>query len=70
MDHDGLTFEEREKYWYTDIREIHTVREMIFGSRDINPDNPAFWVKKTRGGEYIPINYSLLTHDVDALEPI
>ncbi len=67
MDHDGLTFEEREKYWYTDIREIHTVREMIFGSRDINPDNPAFWVKKTRGGEYIPINYSLLTHDVDAL---
>ena len=68
MDHrDGLIFEEREKYWYTDIREIRTVREMIYGSRDINPDNAAFWVKKVRGGEYIPISYSLLTHDIDAL---
>ncbi len=68
MDHlDGLTFEEREKYWYTDIREIRTVREMIYGSRDINPDNPALWVKKVRGGEYIPIDYTLMTHDIDAL---
>lgn len=64
---DGLTFEEREKYWYTDIRQIDSVREMIYGSRDINPDNPAFWVKKVRGGEYIPIDYTLLTHDIDAL---
>ena len=56
-----------KKYWYTDIREIITLKDMLAGSAELYKDNAAFWVKKKRGGEYIPINYELLQHDVNAL---
>ena len=54
-------------YWYTDIREIVTLKDMLSGSRDLYRNNPAFWVKEKRGGEYKAVNYELLSHDVDAL---
>lgn len=58
---------EREKYWYKDIRPVTTMREMLYGSVETYPDRPAFWVKRRKGGEYRPISYSLLWHDVRAL---
>ena len=56
-----------KKYWYTDIREIITLKDMLAGSAELYKNNAAFWVKKKRGGEYIPISYELLQHDVNAL---
>ena len=60
--------EERfKKYYYTDIREMITLKDLLKGSAELYPDNPAFWVKKKRGSEYLPIKYTLLDHDVDSL---
>ena len=56
-----------DKYWYKDIREIVTLKDMLAGSVELYPKNPVFWVKKVRGGEYLPIHYPLLAHDVNAL---
>lgn len=58
---------DREKYWYKDIREISTLKELLYGSQELYPDNPAFWVKKKKGAEYEAISYTLLKHDVEAL---
>lgn len=58
---------EFKDYWYTDIREITTLKDMLQGSAELYKDNAAFWVKKERGGKYIPISYELLFHDVNAL---
>lgn len=55
------------KYWYTDIREIVTLKDMLAGSAELYRTNAAFWVKKERGGKYIPISYELLKHDVDSM---
>ncbi len=55
------------KYWYTDIREITTLKDMLEGSAELFRTNPAFWVKNKRGGEYKAVNYELLKHDVDSL---
>ena len=57
----------RDKYWYQDIREISTIQELLCGSRELYGDNPAFWIKKKKGTDYVPINYKLLLHDVEAL---
>lgn len=54
-------------YWYTDIREIVTVKDMLAGSAELYKNNPAFWVKKKKGAPYEAINYELLQHDVNAL---
>ena len=55
------------KYWYTDIREITTLKDMLAGSAELYRNNPAFWVKEKRGGEYRAVSYELLQHDVNAL---
>ena len=55
------------RYWYTDIREIVTIKDMLAGSADLYRNNPAFWVKKKKGAPYEAINYELLQHDVNAL---
>ncbi len=34
-----------DHYWYTDIREIVTLKDMSGGSADKYAKNPAFWVK-------------------------
>lgn len=57
----------RNKYWYKDIREISTIKELLYGSVERYPDRPAFWVKKEKGAAYSPVSYSLLKHDVIAL---
>ena len=54
-------------YWYTDIREITTVKDMLAGSAVLYRTNPAFWVKKKKGAPYEPVNYELLQHDVNAI---
>ncbi len=54
-------------YWYTDIREIDSLKDMLDTSVELFRDNPAYWIKHKRGGEYLPITYDLLKHDVDAL---
>ncbi len=56
-----------KKYWYTDIRQIVTLKDMLAGSAELYGNNPAFWVKKEKGGPYFAINYRLLQHDVNSL---
>ena len=57
----------RDSYWFTDIRQVTTIREMLEGSVEQFADRPAFWVKRKKGGEYRPVSYRLLWHDVRAL---
>ena len=57
----------REKYWYKDITEVSNFSELILNSVEKRQDAPAFWVKKERGGEYIPISYNLLKHDIESI---
>ena len=54
-------------YWYKDIRDIVTLKDMLAGSVELYRDNPAFWVKKKKGAPYEAISYELLQHDVNAL---
>ena len=54
-------------YWYKDIREIVTLKDMLAGSVELYRNNPAFWVKKKKGAPYEAISYELLQHDVNAL---
>ncbi len=56
-----------ESYWYTDIRQIDTLKELLSGSAELFSDHPAFWVKRKKGADYEPISYRLLKKDVDAL---
>lgn len=55
------------RYWYRDIRPMTTIRDLLDGSVEAYGERPAFWVKKERGGEYLPISYELLARDVAAL---
>ena len=57
----------RDKYWFTDIRDITTIKELLYGSVETYPERPAFWVKKKKGAPYEPVSYTLLKHDVQAL---
>ena len=52
---------------YHKIRNITSIKELLNTSTDLYYDNPAFLVKKERGGEYREIRYSQLKHDVEAL---
>ncbi len=56
-----------DHYWYKDVTQVTTVKQMLRESTQKYPDNPAFWVKAARGSEYKPISYSLLQQDVYAL---
>ena len=58
---------DRDKYWFTDIRPVSTIKEMLQGSVEQYPDRPAFWVKRKKGGEYRAVSYRLLWNDVRAL---
>ena len=55
------------RYWYKDIREITTLKDLLAGSIEKYSERPAFWVKEKRGGEYIPVSYEVLGHDVEAI---
>ena len=55
------------RYWYKDIREIMTLKELLDGSIENYSERPSFWVKEKRGGEYIPVSYEVLGRDVEAM---
>lgn len=57
----------RDKYWFKDIRDITTIKDLLYGSVETYPERPAFWVKKKKGAPYEPVSYTLLKHDVQAL---
>lgn len=57
----------RDHYWYTNIRDVSTMKEMLEGSVGSFPDRPAFWVKRQKGGEYVPVSYTLFYRDVRSL---
>ncbi len=67
MENENIICRESERYWFTDIREVENIRELLQGSVEEYPDRPAFWVKRSRGTEYLPICYRLLSRDVRAL---
>lgn len=54
-------------YWYKDIRNIVTLKDMLSSSVDLFGDNPAFWVKEKKGAPYKSISYKLLENDVKAI---
>lgn len=54
-------------YWYKDIRNIVTLKDMLSNSVDLFGDNPAFWVKEKKGAPYKSISYKLLENDVKAI---
>ena len=54
-------------YWYTDIREITGIRDMLEGSAERYAKNAAFWVKEKKGAPYKAVNYELLLHDVKCI---
>lgn len=56
-----------DQYWYTDIREIVTLKDMLAGSVKLYSGNPAFWVKEKKGAPYQPIQYRLLAHDIESM---
>lgn len=49
------------------VREIATLKELLATSVELYRDNPAFLIKKERGGAYHSITYGQLARDVDAL---
>jgi len=54
-------------YWYKDIRNIVTLKDMLSSSVDLFGNNPAFWVKEKKGAPYKSISYKLLENDVKAI---
>lgn len=58
---------ELDTMWYTDLREIRDIKELLDGSAELFADRPAFWTKKKRGGKYVPVTYRMFKRDVDAL---
>lgn len=54
-------------YWYKDIRNIVTLKDMLSSSVGLFGDNPAFWVKEKKGAPYKSISYKLLENDVKAI---
>ena len=55
------------RFWYKDIRENTTLRELLAGSVEKYSERAAFWVKAKRGGEYLSVPYEVLGHDVEAI---
>lgn len=56
-----------DSIYFHNAREIHDLKQMLDDSCRIYAQRPAFWVKKYKGGEFLPISYKLVKHDVDAL---
>ena len=53
--------------FYSNLREIRDLKQMINESCSLFADRTAFLVKKYRGGEYLPLSYRMLKNDIDAL---
>ena len=52
---------------YYPVRTIASLKEMLNSSAELYRGNPAFLVKKEKGGKYCRIRYEQLRHDVEAL---
>ncbi|QHI72630.1 AMP-dependent synthetase/ligase [Aminipila terrae] len=52
---------------YKQSRPINDIKELLVSSAEIYPDNTAFWVKKSKGGNYESITYAETLADVNAL---
>ena len=50
-----------------EVRNIHTIKEMLIQSASIYPNNNAFLRKLKRGAEYTPVSYAQFKDDVWAL---
>lgn len=50
-----------------EIREVVSLKDMLNSSAELYAQNPAFLIKKEKGGEYFTIKYSQVKNDVDAL---
>lgn len=59
--------ENKLKEKYHQVREITSLKDMLNSSVQLYADNPAFLIKKEKGGEYFRINYAQVKNDVDAL---
>lgn len=57
----------KDSIYFQNAREIRDLKQMLDESCRIYAERPAFWVKKFKGGEFLPIPYKLVKHDVDAL---
>lgn len=49
------------------VREIKTIREMIYTDGELYQDAPAFLVKEEKGGSFHPVSHGKLAKDMDAL---
>ena len=49
-----------ERYWYRDIRQIDSLKQMLTESAELFADRPAFWVKREKGQPYEAISYQLM----------
>ncbi len=66
MDNNQIEFN-KPKLNYHEVREITTLKEMLNSSVSLYSERPAFLIKKVKAGEYFPITYAQVGHDVDAL---
>ena len=49
------------RYWYKDIREMTTLKDLLNGSVERYSERAAFWVKAERGGEYLLISRAAMS---------
>lgn len=52
---------------YFDVKRHNNLKEMLEESVSEHAEKVAFWVKKEKGGDYLPITYREFKQDVDAL---
>ena len=53
--------------FFQNEREIRDLKQMLNESCSLFAQRPAFWIKKYKGSEFLPISYEMLKNDVDAL---
>ncbi len=56
-----------DSLFYSGLREIRDLRQMISESCSLYADRTAYLVKKYKGGEFLPLSYRMLKNDIDAL---
>ncbi len=53
--------------FFQNERDIQDLKQMLNESCALFAQRPAFWIKKYKGSEFLPITYEMLKNDVDAL---
>jgi long-chain acyl-CoA synthetase len=66
MDNNSKNFKALERMYHK-VREITTLKDLLDSSVQLYSERPAFLIKKSKGGEYFPITYKQVGHDVNAL---